>query len=441
MQGDSGETQFTFDGNAAAPAEGASQSSPGTADSGQKSTRTTKSGWQMPTKHRRAATTSTPRSARDAARSGTSRREHRSPRRTSTRHRTPRAVEDLPGRGPSDMSAKRRTTEARGSNDAIAIIEDLRAQCQSLKERVTQSEMYAAPRDQIIKDIEVKFSDYLRDHNRQVFNEVSALNNRLMHSSNEVAEYQAELMLASKEDEGATIRIEDLERRGALAEHGAKRIYERGLEIQEEYKDEVHHLQGLLGMTESRLQQMQHDGNLARNVAESLHQEGNEMQRNLENSIVEYRNRSELATFSSTHLEMASQRQMFVVNALADENQLLNEALAHSRKQAELYENNMEQITKEYRKKVNEANQAKLESDLRHRTTEHDTVKRFAAYRNTEAEAIAQLRFESSINSNTRDKMEHYEMLYQNERALTSELKAEIKDQETKLRRSLQDDT
>ena len=75
MQGDSGETQFTFDGNAAAPAEGISQSSPGTADSGDKSTRTTKSGWQkMTSRHRRASTTSTPRSARDVARSGNARR-------------------------------------------------------------------------------------------------------------------------------------------------------------------------------------------------------------------------------------------------------------------------------------------------------------------------------------------------------------------------------
>ena len=108
-------------------------------------------------------------------------------------------------------------------------------------------------------------------------------------------------MLASKEDEGATIRIEDLERRGALAEHGARRIYECGLEIQEEYKDEVHHLQGLLGNTESRLQQMQHDSSLARSVAETLYQEGSEMQKSLENSIVEYRNQSELANFSLTH--------------------------------------------------------------------------------------------------------------------------------------------
>ena len=52
-------------------------------------------------------------------------------------------------------------------------------------------------------------------------------------------------MLASKEDEGATIRIEELERRGALAEHGARRIQERGLEIQEEYKDELGKPKGL----------------------------------------------------------------------------------------------------------------------------------------------------------------------------------------------------
>ena len=440
MQGDSGETQFTFDGNAAAPAEGVSQSSPGTADSGDKSTKTTKSGWQkMTSRHRRASTTSTPRSARDVVRSGNARRSRRSPRRTPTGHRTPRAVEDQHGRESSDISAKRRSTEARGSNEPIAIIEELREQCQTLREKVTQSEMYAASRDQVIRDIETKFTEYLRGHNQQVFTEINALNSRLMYSTNEVTEYHAELMLASKEDEGATIRIEDLERRGALAEHGARRIYECGLEIQEEYKDKVHHLQGLLGNTESRLQQMQHDSSLARSVAETLYQEGSEMQRSLENSIVEYRNQSELENFSHTHLEMTSQRQAFAVNELNDENQMLGEALVHSRKQAELYENNVEQITREYRKKINEANHAKLESDLRHRNTEHDTVKRFANYRNTEAEAIAQLRLESNLSSNAREKMEHYEMLYNNERALTNELKTEIEDRNVKLRRSLQE--
>ena len=129
MQGDSGETQFTFDGNTVAPAEGVLQFSPGTADSGDKSTRTTKSGWQKMTSRHRRASTSTPRSARDVARSGNARRSHRSPRRTPTEHRTPRAVEDKPGRESSDISAKRRLTEARGSSELIAIIEELREQC------------------------------------------------------------------------------------------------------------------------------------------------------------------------------------------------------------------------------------------------------------------------------------------------------------------------
>ena len=54
---------------------------------------------------------------------------------------------------------------------------------------------------------------------------------------------------------------------------------------------------------------------------------------------------------------MANQQRRFEVRELMDENNLMNEALAHSRKQAELYEQNMEQITREYRKRVHEANQ------------------------------------------------------------------------------------
>ena len=76
-------------------------------------------------------------------------------------------------------------------------------------------EAYAASRDQLIHDIEIRFTEYLQEHNQNVFDEVSALNHRLSRSANEVAEYQAELMVASQEDEGATIRIQDLERRGA----------------------------------------------------------------------------------------------------------------------------------------------------------------------------------------------------------------------------------
>ena len=84
-----------------------------------------------------------------------------------------------------------------------------------------------------------------------------------------------------------------------------------------------------------------------------------------------------------------------------------------------------------------EANQAKLESDLKHRNTEHDTVKRIASYRNQEAEAISHLRLESQASANSIARAEHYEELYANEQKMNCELKDEIKLQNTKLRRSL----
>ena len=289
----------------------------------------------------------------------------------------------------------------------------------------------------MIRDIETKFTDYLREHNQNVYEEVSALNHRLTCSTNEIAEYHAELMVASQEDEGATIRIQELERRGALMEHGARRIFERGEEIRGEYKDEVHHLQGLLGNTEVRLQELQQTNTLTSGVANRLYAEGQEMQTELQNSIVEFRNRSELATSSNNQLELVSQQQNIVVHELAERNHLLDEALVQSRKQAELYENSMEEITRESRKKVFEANQAKIESEMRHRTTEHDTVRRITSYRNMEAEAISHMRLESQASSGAILKAEHYEELYANEQKMNCELKDEIRIQNEKLRKSL----
>ena len=141
-------------------------------------------------------------------------------------------------------------------SEPIAMIEELRVQCQSLRNQLNNMEAYATSRDRLIHDIEIRFAGYLQEHNQNVFDEVSALNRRLSCSANEVLEYQAELMVASQEDKGATMRIQDLERRGGLMEHGARRIHQCGMEIQEEYKDEVYHLQGLLGNTEVRLQQL-----------------------------------------------------------------------------------------------------------------------------------------------------------------------------------------
>ena len=60
------------------------------------------------------------------------------------------------------------------------------------------------------------------------------------------------------------------------------------------------------------------------------------MQTDFQNSIMEYRNRSEMASFSSNQLEVISQQQSIAVHELSERNQLLSEALVQSRKQAEL---------------------------------------------------------------------------------------------------------
>eukprot|EP00435_Cladocopium_sp_Y103_P013926 s811_g3.t1 len=223
-------------------------------------------------------------------------------------------------------------------------------------------------------------------------------------------------------------------------ESGAMRIYQRGMEIQEEYKDEVHHLQGLLRNTETRLQQTQHDSEYASSVANRLYSDGQEMQVNFENSIMEYRRQSDIVSHSHAHNEIMHQHGQLENQELMLERNALHEALDHYRKQAELYEMSMEQITKESRRKVHEANQAKAESDLRLKNTEHDVMKRVEAIKNAETEVIAKLRMESSINVSTRARMEQYESMYENERTLTEELKAELKIKDSQLRKAIQDD-
>ena len=89
-------------------------------------------------------------------------------------------------------------------------------------------ESEVASRNQVISDIEVKFTDYLRDYYQTVNSEVETLNGMLNKSTTEVREYQAELMVAAQDDEGSIRRIEELERSKNLAENVAQRIYDKG---------------------------------------------------------------------------------------------------------------------------------------------------------------------------------------------------------------------
>ena len=54
----------------------------------------------------------------------------------------------------------------------------------------------------------------------------------------------------------------------------------------------------------------------------------------------------------------------------------LRTAREYSRRQAAMYEENVQQLEKESRRKVHEANQARLESDHRLRNAEFENVRR-----------------------------------------------------------------
>lgn len=125
---------------------------------------------------------------------------------------------------------------------------------------------------------------------------------RLFHPTHEISEYQAELLVAAQEDEGAMRRIQELERRGAILESGAERIYSRGMKMQNEYEGEVHQLRGLLSSAEDRLRNAHENSEYAHSIAQRSHSDGREMQTNFENSLMEYRGQSKLATLSSSSL-------------------------------------------------------------------------------------------------------------------------------------------
>ena len=108
-------------------------------------------------------------------------------------------------------------------------IELLTNQMLEEKVRMLESEVVASRRNQVISDIEVIFTDFLRNYYYQTANsEVETLNGMLHKSTTEVREYQAELMVAAQDDEGSIRRIEELERRKNLAENVAQRIYDKG---------------------------------------------------------------------------------------------------------------------------------------------------------------------------------------------------------------------
>ena len=202
MQGSSGDTAFTFDGNTAAAAEGAMQSSPGTG-TGESEARSGLSQWHTPVLSRRPRTSARSSTSRSGSHRTRDREDRRSRRRSSTRSETPTSIQDRPDRIGGDGHGKRRVSETSGEHSHEGLTEQLQTVNEELTERlqamskqIFQLEEAAASRERLIGDIEVKFTDYLRNYNENVTAEIHVLNQGLSESTNELAEYQVELILA-----------------------------------------------------------------------------------------------------------------------------------------------------------------------------------------------------------------------------------------------------
>ena len=155
------ETQFTFDGNAAAAAEGATQSSPGTGTGESEIRSGLSSQWTTPGMSRRR-TSARSSMSRSGSHRDRDREDRRSCRRPSTRSGTPRALQDRAERTGGDGHGKRRVSETsaehshEGLTEQFQIMNDeFTERLQAMSRQVFQLEEAVASRDQLIGDIEV----------------------------------------------------------------------------------------------------------------------------------------------------------------------------------------------------------------------------------------------------------------------------------------------
>ena len=183
MHSSSADTSYTFGDNTVAVAVGGNQSSPGTGDSG------TALEWNNISSRCRSSANN--RSSRATSKKNQPHREHRTPRRSTTRSGTPRANQDRSTRT-RETTGKRRTegpspeNEKDGMEDTHEEILEYQGryeielmQNRLLEEQVERLEGIVESRNQAFNDIEVKFTDYFRGYNDNVNSEFSVLNGML----------------------------------------------------------------------------------------------------------------------------------------------------------------------------------------------------------------------------------------------------------------------
>ena len=216
-----------------------------------------------------------------------------------------------------------------------------------LEEQVERLGGIVESRNQAINDIEAKFTDCLRGYNDNVNSEFSVLNGMLSQWATKVREYQVELMVAAQDDEGSTMRIEELERRKNLAESVAQRIFDKGMIMREESTRTKSRAFTDCWLTLSKGSSRWNVTVNTHSVANHLYAEGREMQNNLELSIMNFRQQSQMVASSNVDLQIASQSTALEPRESREEIHELQQSLGLAQRSIQFNEENVKKVIRE----------------------------------------------------------------------------------------------
>ena len=321
-QSSSNDTSFSFGANAA-PAQ-AINDTPGSQESGGGGTMSYRAAGSI------ASTSSfTVVNQADVVRGGSARR--------ATSARSPRAArsriaEDGGGRSPSgtatreDEAGKATTSSKRKPSTSATRNESearLRRQLQHNTEKLERSErartelenrlqLYQdvlAHRDQMINNMEIYSHQHHEEYQEHVNSEIEFMRASLIDAHNVLEEQTIALAEAHLLDEGSTMRIIELEKRGQLAEAGAAHIVRESMEMRGKYLTELENA--------SQLIRQQHDTSEAMTV--QFRQDGLQL-REACTQYVQDRENASKEEMEQLKLKLSEKSQM-----MADNNEMIME--------------------------------------------------------------------------------------------------------------------
>ena len=108
-------------------------------------------------------------------------------------------------------------------------------------------------------------------------------------------------------------------------------------------------------------------------VANRLHAEGTEMQLNMQQSIANFKQQSDVATSAHASLQIINRKAYNELHESNNEIESLRQHLEVAYRENRFSEENVRKVVRECRMKVSEANQQRLESDHKLRVLTNET--------------------------------------------------------------------